>query len=280
MKAIVLAALVALTPTLAAAQPATPKSSAPEAAKPGDKPGKPAAGKAKADDFDIGQMMALFDKMFPPQPDPAPARLALARTTAIGVLPNGTYAAMFEDVMGGLVERVLSMNPGDFEPKAARGKPAGAMSLRQQLAKDDPHFEERMKIARRVVGEELLKMSVTLEPKLRDGLARSLARRFDERQLTDINAFLATDTGRAFGSQSMRLWVDPDVMRSMFQSFPDMIAAVPGALIRLEAATSHLPKPPKKEKKKSADEDADAGEPSGTEQEVDEEEDEAELPEA
>lgn len=273
MKAFLLAALLAGTPTLAAAQQAAPKPSSPEAAKPGD---KAAVGKAKSDDFDIGQMMAFFDKMFPPQPDPAPARLALARTTAAGVLPNGTYAAMFEEMMGGLVDRVLSMNPGDFEPKAAKGKPAGTISLRQELAKDDPHFEERVKIARRVIGEELLKMSVILEPKLRDGLARSLARRFDERQLTDINAFLATDTGRAFGSQSMRLWVDPDVMRSMFQGFPDMIAAVPGALIRLEAATSHLPKPPKKEKKKAADEEAEGEEPAGTE---DEEED-GELPEA
>ena len=35
----------------------------------------------KKDDFDIGQMMAVFDKLFPAQPDPLPARLALSRVT-------------------------------------------------------------------------------------------------------------------------------------------------------------------------------------------------------
>ena len=237
MKSIFLATvLLAGTPALAAAQPPAQKETAPKAAE-------------KGDDFNIAEMMAMFDKMFPPQPDPAPARLALARATANGVLPNGTYAAMFEEMMGGLVDKVLDMNPADFARKGAKGKPADATSLRQQLGKDDPHFEERMTIARRVIGEELLKLSVVVEPRLRDGLARSIARRFDERQLADINAFLATDAGRAFGSQSMRLWVDPDVMRSMFQSFPDLIAAVPGAMIRLEAATAHLPKPKKKDEK-------------------------------
>lgn len=248
MKAVMLAALLAGVPTPAAAQqPAEPKQNAPRSAEPEKKASNEAKNK-KSDELDMAQMMAMFDKMFPPQPDPAPERLGLARATANGVLPNGSYAAMFEEVMGGLVERVLSMNPADFEAKDSKGKAAATTSLREQMAKEDPHFEERIKITRRVIGEELLKLSVILEPKLREGLARSIARRFDERQLADINAFLATDTGRAFGSQTMRLWVDPDVMRSMFQSFPDMIAAVPGAMIRLEAATAHLPKPPRKDK--------------------------------
>ena len=38
-------------------------------------------------------------------------------------------------------------------------------------------------------------------------------------------------------------------MRSMVQTFPHMITAVPGAMARLEAETAHLPKP-----KKEADE--------------------------
>jgi hypothetical protein len=46
----------------------------------------------------------------------------------------------------------------------------------------------------------------------------------------------------------MRMWVDPDVMRSMVQSIPHMIGAMPGAMIRLEAETAHLPKPKKEEK--------------------------------
>ena len=73
-----------------------------------------------------------------------------------------------------------------------------------------------------------------------------MARRFDEKQLTDLNAFLATDSGRAFGKESMAMWVDADVMRSMMSSVPDILKAMPAAMQRLEAETAHLPKPKKK----------------------------------
>ena len=209
---------------------------------------KDTAEESEKRDFDMGKLMGMLDKMFPAQPEPAPRRLALARTTAAGVLPNGTYATMFDEFASGMVDHVLSLSEADFAVKDSKGKPASKLTLREEIAKDDPHFDERLRIIRRVVGEELLKISVVLEPKMREGLARSIARRFDEKQLTEINGFLATDSGRAFAGQTMRMWIDPDVMRSMVQTVPHMIGAMPGAMIRLEAETSHLPKPKKKKK--------------------------------
>lgn len=205
--------------------------------------------KKAGDDFDMGQLFKMFDAIFPPQPAPPPERLALARTTAAGVLPDGTYAAMFEELMSGLVERVLALKPADLGDKKSKDP---GLSLREQIAKDDPHFEERMRITRRVIGEELVRLSAVMEPRLRDGLARALARKLDETQLREINAFLATDSGRAFGSHSMRMWMDPDVMRSMVQAFPDMVMAMPGAMKRLEAETAHLPKPKTKKGQSAA----------------------------
>ena len=224
--------------------------------------GKAAAPEKKADDFDLAQLMAMFDKLFPALPDPAHERLALAQATASGLLPNGIYADLFDDVMDGVVDRVLSINPADFGAKKGTDKSGDATSLRQAIAKEDPHFDERMRITKRVIREELIKVSAVMEPKLRDGLARAIARRFDERQLRDINAFLATDSGKAFAGHSMRMWVDPDVMRSMMQTLPHMVTALPGAMARLEAETAHLPKP-KKEK------------PEPEEPEAEEEEEEA-----
>lgn len=206
---------------------------------------KIAATEKKADDFDMGQMMAVFDKIFPPQPDPAAQRLALSRTTVKGLFPDGTYARMMEGLTRGMIDRVMGLSEADFGKPGDKGKAAGALTLREQMAKDDPHFEERMRIIERVVGEELVKFSALIEPRMREGLARSVARRFDEKQLTDLNAFLATDSGRAFGSQSMAMWVDPDVMRAMMGSFPEMMTAMPAAMKRLEAETAHLPKPKK-----------------------------------
>jgi hypothetical protein len=249
MKLLVFAAcLAAATPAFAQA-----KAEPPPTTESGEK--SKSAAKNKADDFDMAKLMGMFEKIFPAMPDPAPERLALARATASGMLPNGTYAGMFEDVMSGLVDRILTIKPADLGLKDGKAKGDSSASLRDSLVKDDPHFDERMKIMRRVVGEELIKLSAVMEPKLREGLARSIARRFDEKQLNEINAFLATDSGRAFAGQTMRMWVDPDVMRSMMQTMPHMIAAMPGAMIRLEAETAHLPKPRKPERKEDEEQE-------------------------
>ena len=240
--------MIALAACLAVATPAV---SAPSKKPPAAQPDKKEEAAKKADDFDMAKVMAMFENIFPAGPEPAPARLALAKTTAAGMLPNGTYAALFDDAMSGVVERVLSIKPGDLGVKADKS----ATTLREEMIKEDPYFEERMNIMRKVIGEELIKISAVMEPKLRDGLARSIARRFDEKQLGEINAFIATDSGRAFAAQTMRMWVDPDVLRSMMQTMPHMISAMPAAMMRLEAETAHLPKPKKKEAKKQETEE-------------------------
>ena len=115
-------------------------------------------------------------------------------------------------------------------------KGATPASLRESIIKDDPHFDERMRIMRKVIGEELIKISAVMEPKLREGLARSIARRFDEKQLRDINSFLATDSGRAststrpsrmavqiasaFGSASTSEYVEPSCRSRWTSPFP------------------------------------------------------------
>jgi hypothetical protein len=200
----------------------------------------------KADNFDPAQLFAMFDKLFPPQPDPPPARLALSKVTVQGLFPNGSYARMMDGMIAGLADRVLNMSEADFEKKGKDGRPPSTLTLRQSLAKDDPAFEERYKIIARVLGEEMVKVGAIVEPKMREGLARSMAHRFDEKQLTDLNAFLATDSGRAFGQQSLAMWFDADVVRGMFASFPELITVLPGIAARIESETAHLPKPKKK----------------------------------
>ncbi len=226
------AALLAL-----AAPPANAKTA------PAKAPAKEQVVVKKAPDLDIGQMMAIFDKIFPAQPEPPAPRLALSRTAVQSLFPDGTYARMMGGMMHGIADRVMGMTAADLGARPDKGKAADTMTLKQKLAKDDPAFDERMRIMEQVIGEEFAKMAAIVEPRMRDGLARSMARRFDEKQLADLNAFLATDSGKAFGSQSMAMYVDPDVMRAMIGSFPEMMKAMPDAMKRVEAATAHLPKP-------------------------------------
>lgn len=242
------AAIVATAPPNAAAAPATART---------EQAGKPAAGKAKGPDFNPADIISMFDKIFPAQPDPAPGRLALSRTSVQGLFPDGTYTRLMDGLMSGMAERILGLSEADFSKSGKDGKPPSRLTLRDQMKKDDPHFEERMRITERVIMEEMAKLSLIIEPKMREGLARSMARRFNEKQLGDLNAFLATESGRAYGAQSMAMWVDSDVMRALMNSFPEIIAAMPGAMQRLETATAHLPKPPKPKAEKAADSEPD-----------------------
>lgn len=193
---------------------------------------------------DLAQMLAMFDKMFPAGPAPDPARLVLARTTVETLWPNGTYGRMMDEVVGGMYERVMAMKLSDFDKAAAKkGKPASDLTLHDSIVKDDPYFDRRVAIIRWVMTDEMKSLSAIVEPRLRDGLARAAARRFDARQLTDINAFFATDSGRALGSNLMTIWIDPDTIRGLVQSMPDMMAAMPQVMARIEQETASLPKP-------------------------------------
>ncbi len=239
MKLLVCAVLLASTPMAAGAAPASPPAGQ-EAAEEKD-------AKVESEPFDPAQFLAVFEKLFPAQPDPAPERLALSRVAVQGLFPDGAYGEMMDGMLGGIADRVLELSEADFATKGKDGKPPSQATLRDAALKDDPHFDERMKIMERVISEEIAKIARIVEPKLREGLARSMARRLDGRQLTDLNAFLATDSGRVFGKQSMAMWVDSDVMRAMVASFPEIITAMPDAMKRLEAETTHLPKPKKKD---------------------------------
>lgn len=189
-------------------------------------------------------------------------RLALARKTVDGLWPSGTYARMMDRMMGGMVDDVmgsmLDMKPADIaamidEPDAdvptrpaKPRKPMPDTSLREEIRKSDPHFEERMRITSRVMGEEMGRIGALIEPKMRDGLAVAVATRFSAPQLAEINGFFATDSGQALASELMMLWTDPAVLKSIMGSLPEVMKAMPAAFKRVEAATAHLPRPTKR----------------------------------
>ena len=239
--------MMLLAAALAAASPTTVTPEKPVAVETAA-PAAPAAPAEKSKVPDFGEMMRMIDKIFPPQPDPDPARLQLARVSTQGLLPDGTYGRAMSGIMDSVATRVLNLNEAELGIKGKKAKTPSTETLRESILKDDPYFDERLTIIKRIVGEEFQKLSAVVEPRLRDGLARSMARRFDARQLSDLNAFLATDSGKAFGRQSFAMWVDPDLVRSMVGAMPDMIMAAPGIAQRIDKETAHLPKPKKKAK--------------------------------
>jgi hypothetical protein len=193
-------------------------------------------------------MRAVIDKIFPPLPDPDPARLASARVSVQAMWPDGSYAKMMSGFMDSVMTGVMRMKKSDLAPlssKTPNTKKTGTadLSIRDQAAAKDPYFDQRMAATLGVLHEEVAKLSNVIDPRMREGLARSMARRFDVRELADINAFFATPSGRAFASEYLQLWFEPDTIRSMFSAFPEMLKLMPDASQKLKAVNERFPKP-------------------------------------
>ncbi len=162
-----------------------------------------------------------------------PARLALAEKSVAVLVPQGVYMRLMRQQFPAMMDAMLA--------NMETAVPGGRAKARAA----DPAFDERMRIMTRVMGEELGPLMGRMEPSLRTGMARALAKRFDARQLNDLNAFFATPSGQAFGEQFISLFADPDIMGEMMKAMPMMLQEMPGIMKKVEAATAHLPKPPK-----------------------------------
>jgi hypothetical protein len=162
-----------------------------------------------------------------------PARLALAEKTVVVLVPQGVYLRLMQKQFPAMMDAMLA--------NMDVAMPGG----REKARTADPAFDERMRILTRVMGEEMGPLMSRMEPSLRTGMARALARRFDMQQLTDFNVFFATPSGKAFGEQFISLFADPEIMGEMMKTMPMMMQEMPRIMKKVEAATAHLPKPPK-----------------------------------
>ena len=206
------------------------------------------AAKKGVPNFDA--MISVVDKMFPPQPDPSPERLALARSSVQMMWPDGSYAKMMTGFIGNIFTGMMQIKKSDLASiggtgaKVSANAPADSQTLHDKAAAKDPYFDKRMLAMRAVIEEEIGKLSVIIDPRIREGLARSMARRFDARQLNDINRFFATPSGRALASEYSQLWFEPDMLRAMTSAFPEMMKLMPDAMQKLKGANDKFPKPP------------------------------------
>lgn len=198
----------------------------------------------------MAAMSKLFDKFFPAGPEPDPARLAIARQATMTMFPKGAYAQAMNSFMDRTIDHALNMSEADFASMAPASKDKSAKAastepLRLTLSKKDPTFDAKLAGIRAFAGTMLAKVGDAAEPKFREGMARSLARKLDPAQLAEIQTFLATPTGAAYGRQMVGLWFEPDVMRGTFEAFREMMKMMP-AMSKDAAALSAQLQPEKK----------------------------------
>ena len=180
-----------------------------------------------------------------------PARLAAAQVTVDYLFPLGTYQRMMKGTMDKLMDSILSQTFDRPMAETMKGygledeelAELGDASFNDILNQRDPHFEERMKISTRVMMDEMVDLMTTMEPALREALAKIYARKFTVSQLGEMNDFFATETGTAFARDYMMVFVDPEMLQSMMGMVPQMMQAMPEITRKIEAATAHLPPP-------------------------------------
>lgn len=176
-----------------------------------------------------------------------PARQAMAEKVVAALVPQGIYARIMRDqfpqMMDAMVARMSGMTAAELGDTSKRD---GAATIGDRIRADDPHFEERMRIMTRVMSQEMGTLFGTMEPRIRAGLSRAFARKFTAQQLGDMQTFFATPSGAAFAKEYFTLLADPELVGEMANAAPEMIKAMPAIMKKVEAATAHLPPPPKK----------------------------------
>ena len=183
-----------------------------------------------------------------------PARLAAARPVIDQVWPIGTYArimhATMDQVVNGSLAGMYDLKPADLGIDAKTDPAATGQTLRQLAARNDPAFDERMRITMRVLTDGIADLMTEVEPEVRIALATAYARRFTIDQLGDLRRFFDTPTGRVYAAESMTLMANPDMMKAMQTFVPKMMQGMPAIMAKVEAATKHLPPVKKKEASK------------------------------
>lgn len=196
----------------------------------------------------MAMMTKIMDKFFPAGPEPDPVRLAAARGAIQTMFPNGAYSKAMTGFVDKMIDNGLNMSEADFAEfapaakpkKGKKAKPPSTIPFRQELAGKDPNFDAKLAAVRAFMGQTMIKLGAAAEPALRDGMARSIARKFDVAQIAEINAFLATPTGQAYGREMVGLWFEPDVMRGAFATFPEMMRMMPDMMKDFTAFESQM----------------------------------------
>ncbi len=198
-----------------------------------------------AQDAKLSQTAAAID----------PVRFKQAEFTANLLFPDGTYARMMDKMIDKMVEGIMGpmmdLKPSDFAGMLnGKGEVDDAkldaalktQTIGEIAEKEDPHFRERIKIMMKVMYTEMTPVLTEVEPSLRSGIAKSLARRYTLEQLTDFKTFFSTPSGAAYARDSMVMYTDPEVIEASMAAVPKLLEIMPGIMKKVEAATAHLPK--------------------------------------
>lgn len=180
-----------------------------------------------------------------------PLRLDAAHAVIDQIFPTGTYARLMDKtldtVMGTVMDSVGKLPMRDLARIGGLSETETAelddTSLKEMMAIMDPVFDRRMQLITTTMMGQMTQLVTKFEPGIRDGLTAAYARRFTPQQLNELHRFFATPTGAIYASESMLLFMDPEVMARMQEMMPEMMKEMPAIMAAVETEMAALPKP-------------------------------------
>lgn len=194
----------------------------------------------------IGLLGALFqvDPLTPEQE----ARLPIAQSVAEKMLPDGAMGEMIGTLIKDVMDPFSSLAPPPANATISKGLGISVFELdltEEQTAEVaallDPAFEVRSQRELEAFPEMLSGIMGALEPSMREAMAELYAIRFEESELTELNAFFSTPLGEKFASESFKMAADPRFMIAGIEALPELMGSVSDMESVVKEATSDLP---------------------------------------
>jgi hypothetical protein len=208
----------------------------------------------------LGLATPALAQQAPSQPAAAavaidPATLAEARLVVAKLVPPGAYKKMMHSAMAPMIDnmsgnlkalplkQLAEMGGLDAQQAAALDK----IDIEQVMAIYDPHWQERMTLTMHAMFDSMGDFFTTLEPELREAMAKAYASHFTLTDLQDLDRYFATPTGNKFATQYISIMTDPAMTDEMKAMMPKMMAQMPTFIAAAQKATANLPPPRKME---------------------------------
>lgn len=199
----------------------------------------------------MDKVASLLGGLFQAEPLTAEQEERLPEASAVvaQIMPDGFYSKMMREMMDKTMRPMMSAfaTPEfilgarlDVDQETLAGLDEAAKLEAVEML--DPAYDRRVDAIVNVMTGKMGGMFAQMEDPMREGLSKAYAVRFDEAQLADIAAFFATPTGSTYASQSMALFMDPQVMQASMQAIPAMMSGFGDMESAMKQAMDPLPK--------------------------------------
>lgn len=207
-----------------------------------------AAEATSADNEELAKFLEIFkieDDGAPIEPD----QLIRGEKVAAKLLPDGSYRKIMATTMQDVLDPMMSSM--DQVPLSTIAQFAGIAesefsppddtTLRQLMEIIDPYYKERQQRIFSGISEIIIDLSDQIEPAMREGMAKAYARRFSAAELDDVAAFLGTETGSKFGSESLAVFSSREVISASMEIMPEFFQRFSQEMGDPEAFMGDLP---------------------------------------